>query len=140
MNKKSTTEEFIEKAKKIHGNTYGYEEFDYVTAKIKGKIICYIHGIFEQTPDSHLRGSGCQACGNIKIKEKQISTKEIFLEKTYKIHGVLYAYGIFKYTGNHKKGKIVCKIHTTYFEQTPAKHLQGQGCPNCGIIKSANLR
>lgn len=57
-----TTETFIEKAKLIHGDKYDYSKTVYNGYDVKTTIICPIHGEFEQTPDSHLQGSGCQRC------------------------------------------------------------------------------
>lgn len=68
---RSGKEVFIEKAQKIHGITYGYEHVLYVNSHTKVKIKCDVHGIFEQTPNTHLHGkrSGCPACGQIKRTE-----------------------------------------------------------------------
>lgn len=60
--KSKTTEEFIEKAKLIHGDKYDYSLVKYKNKKTKIKIICKIHGIFEQLPFSHRRGNGCKKC------------------------------------------------------------------------------
>jgi len=60
--KEHTTETFIEQSKKIHGEKYDYSKATYVNNKTKIAIICAIHGIFQQTPNSHLCGSGCFAC------------------------------------------------------------------------------
>lgn len=49
MSKTSNTNEFIEKANKIHGY-YDYSLFEYINAFTKSKIVCSKHGIFEQTP------------------------------------------------------------------------------------------
>ena len=49
------TEIFIQKAKSVHGNKYDYSLVEYVNSATKIKIICPIHGIFEQTPNNHLR-------------------------------------------------------------------------------------
>ena len=62
MPKKLTTEEFIKKAKEIHGNKYDYSLVDYKGAHEKIKIICPTHGVFEQQPNSHLNGRGCSYC------------------------------------------------------------------------------
>ena len=51
--------DFIEKANLVHNNKYDYSLVNYINNKTKIKIICKLHGIFEQTPDSHLRGRGC---------------------------------------------------------------------------------
>jgi len=60
--KRLTTEKFIKKAKAVHGNKYDYSLVEYKNTYTKVKIICPIHGIFEQTPGSHLNGCGCPKC------------------------------------------------------------------------------
>ena len=67
-NKKSNTEEFAEKAIKIHGNKYDYSLVEYTTKKEKVKIICNLHGIFEQKAYVHLSGHGCKICRNSKME------------------------------------------------------------------------
>ena len=61
-NKKITTDEFIKRARKVHGNKYNYSESDYNGAFKKLTIICPIHGTFEQKPSVHTHGSGCHKC------------------------------------------------------------------------------
>ena len=68
--KKLTTEEFIEKSRQIHGNKYDYSKVKYVNYDTSVDIICNIHGIFKQTPDSHLQGKGCPICANTQSKEE----------------------------------------------------------------------
>lgn len=57
-----TNEEFIEKARKIHGDKYDYSLSNYSTSKHRVTIICPTHGKFQQTPDKHLSGCGCPKC------------------------------------------------------------------------------
>lgn len=45
-NKILTTEEFVEKAKSIHGTTYNYDAVEYETTDNKVCIICPVHGEF----------------------------------------------------------------------------------------------
>jgi len=71
-NSSSTTNNFILKAKEIHGDKYDYLLVEYKGAHLKVKIICPEHGEFEQTPASHLSGSGCPVCGNGFIKSYKI--------------------------------------------------------------------
>ena len=65
--RKSTTNEFIDKAKKIHNDKYDYSNVNYITDKIKINIICPTHGSFKQVPYGHLHGNGCPKCKNEKI-------------------------------------------------------------------------
>lgn len=58
-----TKEEFIIKANLIHGNRYNYSLVVYKNNKTKVKIICPIHGVFEQYPCNHInKKTGCSKC------------------------------------------------------------------------------
>lgn len=58
-----TTDEWIQRAKQVHGDKYDYSLTEYVNQRTNVKIICPIHGLFEQKADSHIRGNGCRLCG-----------------------------------------------------------------------------
>ena len=67
----STNEDFIKKSIKIYGDRFDYSLVDYKTNKIKVKIKCKKHNyIFEQSPNSHLRGQGCPICNESKGEKK----------------------------------------------------------------------
>jgi hypothetical protein len=120
------TKKFIEKSIKIHGDKYDYFLVNYKNNKTKVKIICPIHGVFEQTPNKHLSKHGCSKCN----KKYKPTTKE-FIEKSIKIHGDKYDYSLVNYKNNKTKVKIICPIHGV-FEQTPSNHINmGQKCPKC---------
>ena len=121
---KLTTEEFINKAKIIHGDKYNYPLVEYKNNYAKVKIICKEHGIFEQVPNHHLRNHGCPKC-----KKNRLTTEE-FISKAKNIHGEKYDYSLVKYENNHTKVKIICIEHGI-FEQTPNHHLSGQTCGTC---------
>jgi hypothetical protein len=55
-------EEFVEEARKIHGNKYDYRKVVYKGSKTLVEIICLKHGPFYQTPSNHLNGHGCPFC------------------------------------------------------------------------------
>jgi hypothetical protein len=123
---KFTSEEFIEKAKQIHGNKYSYNKVKYINNRIKVIITCPTHGDFEQSPNSHLDGNGCLKCSGAKKM-----TKADFVEKAKIIHGDTYAYDKVNYINNRTKVIITCPIHGD-FEQSPTGHIQqGQGCSSC---------
>ena len=71
MSKKLTTEEFIEKARKVHGDKYDYSKVEYVNSETKVCIICPKHGEFWQSPVEHIRGHGCT---KIQVCIKNIKT------------------------------------------------------------------
>lgn len=125
-NFKSNTEEFIKKAKAIHGDKYDYSEVDYQSNKVKVKIICQKCGhIFWQIPNSHLLGKGCPYC------KGQNKNTEIFIQESKLIHGNKYDYSLVIYQSSKIKIKIICRKCRNIFKQTPGNHLQGQSCPNC---------
>ena len=68
---------WLEFVKNKHNNFYDYSLVEYKNQKTKIKIICPIHGIFEQTPDSHKKNS-CPECGKINSHNKQKLTQEDF--------------------------------------------------------------
>ena len=50
---------FLEKAKSIHGDKYDYSLVNYLNNYTPVKIICPIHGVFEQKPTYHIdKGNG----------------------------------------------------------------------------------
>ena len=59
---KLTTAEFIRKAKIIHKDKFNYRLVKYIDTRTKVKILCPTHGVFEQTPNNHLRARGCNLC------------------------------------------------------------------------------
>jgi very-short-patch-repair endonuclease len=60
--KNKTSKDFISDAMKVHGVQYDYSAVDYVRSHVKVEIICPKHGVFTQTPASHLSGKGCPSC------------------------------------------------------------------------------
>lgn len=60
------TSSFVRDARSTHGRKYTYDETVYSTATKKVRITCKRHGIFLQTPASHLFGAGCPSCKESK--------------------------------------------------------------------------
>lgn len=125
-----TTEDFIKKAQKIHGDNYVYSKVEYENDKTKVCIICPEHGEFWQTPNNHLKGKGCPSCyGNKKL------TIEEFIKKAKEIHGDKYDYSKVEYKNIDYNVCIICPEHGEFW-QTPYKHIKrAQGCPVCGKIQ-----
>lgn len=126
-----TTESFIYRARNIHGDKYDYSKVAYINIKTPVIIICPIHGEFQQTPAAHLSGKGCLKCGLENASWKKIREYgEAFISKSMKIHHGKYQYSDVIYKGNSIPVDIICPIHGR-FQQTPAVHLMGCGCPKC---------
>jgi len=60
--KKITTEDFISKAKAVHGDKYEYSQVAYTGSHNKVEILCPVHGKFMQDASYHLSGNGCVRC------------------------------------------------------------------------------
>lgn len=123
-------EKFIERANIIHDNKYDYSKTKYITSKIKVCITCPDHGDFWQTPNSHLMGKGCSQCANIITANKNRKYTEYFIKLARSVHGNRYLYDKSVYVSNQTKITITCREHGD-FEQLPANHTQGAGCPKC---------
>jgi hypothetical protein len=75
-NTKYSTEEFVSKAREIHGDKYGYQYVVYESSTRKIKIECPFHGFFEQRPTNHLNGQGCPKCNLPKGEQRIIKHLE----------------------------------------------------------------
>ena len=131
--KRTLETNFKLKSIKMHSNTYDYSLVEYVNGRTKVKIICLIHGEFEQTPQSHLNGSGCPKCGFESRINKRKLTFNTFIEKANIIHDNKYDYTNINVLEYKKLSKIICPTHGE-FEQTPHSHLSGSGCPKCANV------
>ena len=127
-----TKEEFIKKAKEIHGNKYDYSKVEYVKSNIKVCIICSEHGEFWQEANSHLQEHGCPKCKAEANGDRLRSSKEDFIKKARKVHGDKYDYSNVEYVNCMTKICIKCLEHGK-FEQTPNNRLHGYGCPKCNL-------
>lgn len=125
---KHTVNYFIEKAKTIHGEKYSYDLVEYVDDKTHVMIICPTHGIFEQTPNSHLSGTNCPKCHHDKCRTKLCD----FIQKSHNIHNNKYDYSKVVFNSIIDKIEIVCPIHGLFI-QTVTSHLNGSGCALCGF-------
>lgn len=125
---------FIERAIKIHGNKYCYNNVVIINSNTKIKITCNIHGDFNQLPHSHLNGRGCPKCSGKSRK----NVSEV-LKSFFETHGDLYDYSLVNYFNGKTKVKIICLNHGV-FEQTPDMHIKGQGCPKCKFEKIKKYR
>jgi hypothetical protein len=130
MRKNLTKEEFVTKAKQIHGDLYDYSLFNYIKRHSIGKIICQNHGVFDQLANNHLKGHGCPFCSTERNSNLKRFDLYSFIKKAKILHKEKYDYSLFVYFNAHTKGKIGCVVHGV-FEQTPSNHLYGKGCPKC---------
>ena len=133
---RSSGQEFVNKAKKVHGDYYDYHKINYVNNKTDIEIICREHGSFWQQPSNHLAGKGCILCGSQKTSDSFRSTVQQFVKKAKKVHKGWYSYERVKYTNNRIKVDVTCPEHGSFLV-SPSNHLRGKGCPPCGRLITA---
>lgn len=83
------------------------------------------------------RNSTCNNPGN-QPKKGGVRAKydtPTFINLAVKTHGQIYDYSKTRYTNSRNKVIITCLLHGD-FEQAPASHLYGAGCPDCGRVKT----
>ena len=132
MSRKLSTQEFIEKAQKIHGDKYDYSNVYYVDAWVPVKIICKKHNLeFQMSPHNHLRGQGCPLCGNERKGQYRKVSLDDFIRRANEKHGNKYDYSLVDLKNTWSKVDIICPIHGV-FSQKANDHLRGIGCPECG--------
>ena len=137
MKRVKTQEDFIKRAKEIHGCKYDYSKVNYVKSSVHVNVICPVHGVFKVTPNQHLRGDGCVACN--KLRQRQLGLDN-FLINANKIHGSRYDYSKVNYINANEKVEIICDIHGSFW-QTPQCHISSkQNCPKCSAIAGGKKR
>lgn len=123
MPKRLTTEDFIAKARQVHGDKYNYSQAHYIDVKHKVTIICSEHGEFQMLPHNHLKGQGCPRCSFTRSKED-------FVSKARKIFGDKYDYSKVEYKTAHDYVTIICPEHGE-FRIRACNHIRGHGCSKC---------
>jgi G:T-mismatch repair DNA endonuclease (very short patch repair protein) len=72
-----TLEDFVTAAKAAHGNTYEYNNVEYVNSSAEVAITCRTHGDFYMTPASHISDrQGCPKCAHTGPSKQEQSVCE----------------------------------------------------------------
>lgn len=132
MTKRLSTQEFVKRAKVVHGDKYEYDDVIYINNHTKVKIFCKnCKEYFYQVPLSHLAGNGCEKCSYKFRANKKMLDLDTIISRFRQIHKNKYDYSNIIYTGMKNNVKIVCNSCGNYFLMSPANHLKGEGCPYC---------
>lgn len=140
-NKNLSKEDFILKAKSIHGNKYDYSNINYKNQTTKILINCLSHGTFDSLPSAHIgcKKQGCPKCSTVSKKNKLSRTQASFIKEVKIVHGNQYDYSESVYTKKKNKIAIICKKHGVFYQMAEA-HMDGHGCRYCsadiGGVKS----
>ena len=127
-----TTEQFIEEARKVHGNRYDYSKVVYVNNRTKVCIICPEHGEFWQTPKNHKRGQGCPVCGKEYAINYHKNNYNQFLTTAKDRFGDRYFFPNIadEYENSHSKITVVCNYCGNTFTKIACDIITSQtgGC------------
>jgi hypothetical protein len=133
MTVKSNVEQFKSKAQDVHTG-YDYSSVRYVDTHTPVSIGCVQHGIFLQTPYSHLQGHGCPKCATtVKAKDRTMTIDQFKMQANI-VHCNRYDYSSTVYGGYTTLLTIICEQHGPFL-QKPVNHLSGNGCQICGRIQ-----
>lgn len=112
---------------KFDTNKYELVEFkDHTNVTVR----CKVCGNLRTTNANNICRYGCPTCGFKRGAAKQTSNTQEFVNKAREKHGTIYDYSKVDYVNCHTPVTIICSTHGE-FQQTPMKHLDGQGCPKC---------
>lgn len=146
--RKLTTEEFIERARSVHGDRYDYSRVVYVKGHLDVEIGCPEHGWFKQTPVSHAgkRASGCNACsmaaaGRRRASRGPFASTASYIARAVEVHGVRYSYHLVDVRASKDVIVVVCPLHggwrTTAWAHVTTSKI---GCPGCASMSRGLLQ
>lgn len=139
--KKLTKDEWVSRAKEIHGDRYDYTQAEYTRSTEKLKIICNKHQQpFYMVANCHIgkQAQGCPICAREATnKALELRTNEArlrFSDEVFKKHGDLIDVSGFEYKGSKVVGTAICREHGEFSIKPNALLTKvGAGCPKCGI-------
>lgn len=120
--------EFLQEAKKIHGDKYIYPDLKEFYRNDKIEIVCPIHGKFTQRIEAHLNGRGCPKCGKEKQITSQRLSKEEIIEKCKEVSPE-YDYSKVQQIEDDKI-TVICPKHGEWITRYHDL-LKGHKCPKC---------
>lgn len=129
-----SADQWIERFKDIHGDTYDYSEVasHFKNCDERVPIVCTHHGRFWMTPYSHYnRKQNCGDCGGTKKL-----TTPVVIQRCLEKHGEKYLYDKVDYVNLGTEIEIGCKEEGHgYFWMLPRNHYKiGCHCPKCSKV------
>jgi len=130
------TDEFVNRATKVHDDKYLYSNLP-SNIKLdgsKGIFICPVHGEFTQSYVKHLYGKqGCRKCSYKNRNRLLLSLQEVE-RRGREVHGFTYDYLYYK----SPNITLRCKEHGIFIQRAHS-HFYGHGCPKCGNAHKKTL-
>nr|DAV34444.1 MAG TPA: endonuclease-like protein [Caudoviricetes sp.] len=139
MAAKINQEEFIRRAKDVHGEKYDLTQAIYRSTSEPVEVVCRKHGVFSIRANHFMNGVGCPKCGYASTGKALQLPKEEFINRLKVLFGDAYDYSSVEYGGYKVPVKLVCPEHGV-FEKQAGMLLAGKGCKQCGIKRRAEKR
>ena len=138
-----TQEDFIILSNtKFSENPFGFSKLKFINMGTSVILICPNNHEFEVVPTYHLgndSNGGCKKCQQIECSKRNSYTQDEWIYLVNTNHQRVYSYIKVNYINSQTNVIITCPKHGD-FQQSPASHLSGQGCPKCGIERSVALK
>lgn len=132
-NLKLSHDQFLSRAREIHGDKYEYtESTDYKNDRTSITVTCSKHGEFRQCRNSHMLGKGCQKCAadlasiNLRIEFDE------FVRRSNEAHNNRYTYIKESYTAIKKNVDVICPEHGLFTVRAES-HIVGTKCKKCKL-------
>jgi superfamily II DNA or RNA helicase len=133
-------EDFILEAKIAHHNRYDYSQSVFKDLCTKVKIVCQLHGVFNQSPENHIFGlKGCTKCSKKVNKNIDIWLDEVIqLSKDIDHRNVNIKIGDFRYfvVGNNVNKNIIYEYNFDYWRGNLNKYNADEIHPDLNITFS----
>lgn len=142
--RKLTTEEFVTKARLLHGNKYEYHKTVYTHSHEQLTMTCPKHGDWTDKAYQHVRTNGHRGCPNcdgwLNRGPRNTLGAIKWVEQAKAVHGNAYDYAKSVYEHSLKPITIRCPLHGDW-STTPNNHVHGKsGCPTCaGRVTNLNV-
>lgn len=130
--KKLSKEEWVNRAKEIHGDLYLYpiHKWGDISSKTLVPISCSEHGDFFQSMSNHTHSTsptGCPICSG-----KVNKTRSERIHHCSTVHDDKYDYSLWPDEISAKtKVETICKTCGKHWFHNVDNHVRGRGCPNC---------
>jgi len=134
-----TTDQFIARAKRIHGNKYDYSDSAYVNQRVRIPVRCPEHGVWLSSYDhiNSKRPSGCPACAG-----RPVITTESFVRSAKIKYPGKFKYKKTEYVSAKKSAIVTCDEHgdVTINPYVFLADKTSYGCYECGVNARAEAQ
>lgn len=108
---------FIIQSNIIHNNSFNYDMVSYVNNRTKVEILCSKHGLFNMTPNAHLRGQSCPLCKRNISKGETDWLTSLSIENEHR-HKTIYI-GEKRYFVDAIVGNTIYEFYGDYWHGNP---------------------